>query len=79
MSKYINTKEEEISFTFRPKNSEIEGSAEDLPIIVKLDGVITVRLTTSGITSAPEFNTPAEPDTKQEKEEAKEDDLEVST
>lgn len=55
ISKYVNTKEEPVSFMFRPTQAQLSEN-KNLPAVVKLDGLITVRLTTSELTSAKRFD-----------------------
>lgn len=50
LSKYVNLRDEPVSFMFRPTQAQL-ALKKDMPAIVKLDAELTVRLTTSDITS----------------------------
>ena len=55
ISKYVGLYDEPISFMFRPSQAQLAAN-KDIPLIVKLDGELTVRLSSSELTSNSKFD-----------------------
>lgn len=52
ISKYVNLRDEPVSFMFTPTQAQ-QAANPNIPAVVKVDAEITVRLTTSSLTSDP--------------------------
>lgn len=55
ISKYIGLSNEPVSFMFRPNQAQLASKA-DIPLIVKVDAEISVRPSSTDITSLPEYD-----------------------